>query len=102
MRPAHTVYARKESREGPKKGDEPPEEDNLAAMPQKQILAHLEPQLIEPDVSAVSRDQANPNRTTDQVADIVAYHGGRGPDAPDCSAADLVLRSGIAGVRHQD
>lgn len=72
MRPAHTVSAREESGEGPKECDEPPEEDNLAAVTQKQILAHLEPRLIQSDVFAVSHDQANPYRTTDQVADVVA------------------------------
>jgi hypothetical protein len=60
MRPAHAVYTREKSGVGPEKGDEPAEEDNLPAVAQKQILAHLEPRLIESDVSAVSDDQADP------------------------------------------
>ena len=56
MRPAHAVYAREESGEGSKKGDEPPDEDYLAAVSQKQVLPHLEPRFREADVSAVPRD----------------------------------------------
>src|SRR5712664_1570699 len=101
MRPAHTVYAREESGEGSKKGDEPPEEDNLAAVSQKQILPYFKPRLIQSDVSAVSRDQADPDRTTHQVADIVAYDGGQGRDEHDRGDTDLVRRSGIEGGRQQ-
>jgi hypothetical protein len=92
---------REKSGVGPEKGDEPAEEDNLPAVAQKQILAHLEPRLIESDVSAVSGDQADPDRTTDQVADVVAYDGGRGRDEHDQSDTDLVRRSGVESGRHQ-
>jgi len=56
MMPAHAVCAGEESGVGPKYGYKPPEEHDLAAVPQKQILADLEPQLIEPDIFSVSRD----------------------------------------------
>jgi hypothetical protein len=55
MMPTHTVCASKESGVGPKNGDKPPEKYDLAAVPQKQILTDLEPQLTEADIFSVSR-----------------------------------------------
>ena len=60
MMPAHTVCAGEESGVGPKYGDKPPEEYDLAAVPQKQILADLEPQLIEPDILSLSHNEPTP------------------------------------------
>jgi hypothetical protein len=54
--PAHTVCAGEDSGIGAKNGNKPPKEYDLATVPQKQILANLEPQFIEPDIFPVSRD----------------------------------------------
>ena len=59
-------------------------------MPQEQILTHFEALLIEPEVPAVSNKQANPNRTADQVADIVPNDCRRGRDEHDPNDIDLM------------
>ena len=38
----------------------------FSTVPQEHILPNLEPRLIEPDVSAVSHDQAKTNRPTER------------------------------------
>ena len=48
-------------RERPQHGDEATEEHDLAAVALEQILAELQPPLVEPDIAAVSRSIGKPN-----------------------------------------
>src|SRR5665647_1242789 len=100
MRPVHPIGAGEESGVGPKKSHESPKKDDFAAVPQKQILTDLEPRLIETNVFAVSRKQADTNRTTNQVANVIADDGCRSRDEHNGGDANLVRRPGIDGSRH--
>ena len=101
MGPFHAVHAGKQSREGPQEGHEPAEEDDLSAVPLKEVLADLEASLVEPDIPAIARDQRGARRAPDQITDIVARDGARGGSEHHRNDADLVRRSGIESGRHQ-
>jgi hypothetical protein len=68
MRRAHAVGAREYGGKDSQQGDESAEEDDLAAVPDKEILADLETVLVKPDVPAVAHEQAEPDRAADHVA----------------------------------
>jgi len=93
-------YTREESGVGPKKGDEPAEEDNLPPWRRNKYWPTL-------SRGSLSRTYL-PYRATKRIpierrsgSRCVAYDGGRGRDEHDQSDTDLVRRSGVESGRHQ-
>src|ERR1700738_4543022 len=89
MAPGHEIGPGEDSGKRAQKGHEAPEEDNLAAMPAKQVLAHLEPAFVKRDVTAIATDQAQPDRPADQVAEIVSDDRRQSGDADDGRDVDM-------------
>ena len=93
MAPGHEIGPGEDRREGAQEGHEAPEENNLAAMPAKQVLAQLEPALIE---SAIFR-QSDPERAAKarQRFRVAAEAVARALDGTDYLVAG---RFGVADV----
>ena len=99
--PVHAVHAGQNARQNAQHGNEATEEHDLAAVTQEQVLADLQPGLVEPEVAPVARDQRRADPAADQVADIVTQDGGRGGHQHDRHDVELVGRAGIERGRQQ-
>ena len=71
-RPGEMIDPGEERGEGAQHGDEAAEEDDLAAVPLKQILRHLQPPLVDADVAPVAIDERKAELAPDPIAGVVA------------------------------
>src|SRR5262249_37869328 len=68
---------------------------------QEQVLADLQPRLVQADIAAETGDQGDADAATDQVADVVAQDRARGGDRHHGNDAEIVRRAGIERGREQ-
>src|SRR5260221_3131507 len=73
--PIHLIDAGEQRGEGTEHGNEPPKEDDLAAMLVEQVHAELHLGLVEMEVAAITQQQLVAELAADPVANIVPEHG---------------------------
>src|SRR3954469_23839412 len=98
--PLHLPDAGEERGIGAQDGDEPAEEDDLAAVPLEHVARDLEVALVDAQLGPVADEQPVAALAADRVADVVADHGARDP-GPDHGARarcrDHALDQAVAG-----
>ncbi len=97
------VHAGQDRRVGPEHRGEAAEEHDLPAVPAEQVLAELEPAVVEPDQVPLAQEQGQAPAAADPVAGIVAQDGGGRGDRHDDGDVDVAgaARVGRRGQQHR-
>jgi len=97
-----TIDPGEQSREGAQHGDEPTEENNRAAIAQKEILAELLLALVEPDLRSPPCQQPLAKRPPDPKAEIVSQDRASRRAGDDQTDIETMGRARVNGRADQD